>query len=59
MNNICATKNGHSYTMCKHCSSALFNNNSEPYWKCNKYNKILKDNSNKFLTKCKECINNN
>ena len=60
MNNICATKNGSTYTMCKHCSTMKFHNDNpnQPFWMCKKYNKILKDNKDNFLTKCQDCIDN-
>lgn len=56
-NNICATQVSYKeFTMCQHCSSMMFKSNGTPYWKCNKYNKILTENQDKFLTKCNECI---
>ena len=57
--NICATKvNYKDYVMCEHCSSAKFNNDGSMYWQCNKYNVKLNENQDKFLTKCKQCIDN-
>lgn len=56
----CATKFGYNnVSMCEHCSSAQFDQGGNIYWKCNKYNKPLKDNEDKFLLKCKECLDNN
>lgn len=55
---ICATKNGSTYIMCEHCSTAKFKADGSPYWMCEKYKVELKDNENKFLTKCKPCLNN-
>lgn len=44
--------------MCKHCSGIQFNVDGNSYWKCNKYSIPLKENENKYLVRCLECIEN-
>lgn len=60
---ICATivKNNlggeHSF-MCKHCSGVNFDEEQNLYWKCKKYNTPLKENQNKYLIRCEQCLIN-
>jgi len=45
--------------MCKHCSSVKFKSKSnEPYWICNKYRTILKENKENWLLRCNKCMIN-
>ena len=57
-NETCATEIGYNdFQMCKFCSSMQFDQNNQPFWKCNKYNIKLKENNNKMLVKCDKCKN--
>lgn len=51
----CATKGLHDYLMCEFCSSMKFDEANNPYWMCEKYNQVLKENDNHFLVRCKQC----
>jgi Cys-tRNA synthase (O-phospho-L-seryl-tRNA:Cys-tRNA synthase) len=53
----CAVKFGDNYRMCDFCSTVQFDAEGNTFWKCNKYNKVLKD-EDKLLWRCKECIDN-
>lgn len=47
-------------TMCKFASSAkmIKGDINTVYWECEKYNKVLKENEEKWLLRCDECLAN-
>lgn len=50
----CGSSDGH---MCINCSSMLIDSETnEMYWKCKKYNQRLYDNEDRWLQRCKECL---
>lgn len=45
-------------TMCKYCSGAKFaEDEKEPHWECKKFKIRLKENEDKLLLRCDECLN--
>jgi hypothetical protein len=45
--------------MCKHCSHVFINpKTQEPYWMCNKYKSVLKENEENWLIRCDKCMIN-
>lgn len=44
-------------SMCEHCSGAQFGpDESEPHWKCKKYNVRLNEDENNWLLRCEKCL---